>query len=234
MEASVSGLYHSSDFYNVVKSLLRKLLFALHPQIEQDRHCPPDFGQLKMRVWILMLDSAKKSAFYTVLQIVNQILLWIELEMFAPPTSEHMGELVSKASTNALQHMESTFGSATSTSCGRKVDMSVRIRFKSSTASSEICRKQQKKSVRLNAAIMLELESCDLNINHSYPIIAEGQALELNFYTLRRYGIVLGAGKASTKVALHSQVEHLKAFFGPDVIFILLAFKEAFQVQIVI
>ena len=91
MEASLlPGLDSSSDSYKLVKSLLRELLLALHPQIEHDRHCLPDFGQLKKRVWGLLPDIAEKTASYTTLQIVNQILLWIELGMFVPPTSEHV------------------------------------------------------------------------------------------------------------------------------------------------
>ncbi|KAF9146474.1 hypothetical protein BG015_011579, partial [Linnemannia schmuckeri] len=91
--------------------------------------------------------------------------------------------------------------------------------LKSSTASPETTHKQQKKSVRLNAAILLELEWRGLKISQSYPIIAEGQALGLNFYTLKRHGGVLGAGKAAVKgVVLPSQVEQLKAFFESDAI----------------
>ena len=119
------------------------------------------------------------------------------------------------------------------------MDLSIRIRvenqwkteiaifeFKSSTATQEMCRKQQKKSVRLNAAILLELEARGLDINKSFPVIAEGQALGMNFYTLRRFGEVLGAGKSTPKgIFLPSQVEHLKAFLESDTMMTLLAFK---------
>lgn len=158
------------------------------------------------------------------------------------------GELVSKASTHARQRTEDAFGSTTSTSCGRKVDLSIRIRvenqwrteiaifeFKSSTATQGICRKQQKKSVRLNAAILLELEARGLDISKSFPVIAEGQALGMNFYTLRRFGEVLGAGKSTSKgIFLPSQVEHLKAFLESDTMMTLLAFKVCWHYQKVI
>lgn len=149
------------------------------------------------------------------------------------------GELISKASTLARQRTEDVFGSTTSTPCGRKVDLSIRIRvenqwkteiavfeFKSSTATRETCRRQQKKSVRLNAAILLELEARGLDISRSFPVIAEGQALGMNFYTLRRFGEVLGAGKSTPSgIFLPSQVEHLKAFLESDTMMILFAFK---------
>ncbi|KAF9433148.1 hypothetical protein BGZ76_009827 [Entomortierella beljakovae] len=260
----------SSDVSKLEKCLLRKLLLALHPQIDRDRHCPPDFRQLKKMVWTLLLDTPERTESYTTLQIVNQILHWIELGMFAPPTSEHVfvsawsllfntllldtniraipGELISKASTSARQRTETTYGSTTMTPCGRKVDMSIHIHvdnhwkseiaifeFKTSTASPgnpdwlparRLLRNQQKKSVRLNAAILLDIERQGLNVSQSYPIIAEGQALGLSFYTLRRYEDILDAGKATARgISLPSQVEHLKAFLESDAILTLLAFK---------
>lgn len=149
------------------------------------------------------------------------------------------GELVSKASTKARQKIESIYGATTSTACGRKVDMSIRIRFddrwqhevaifefKASTATRAICEKQQKKSVRLNAAILHDLEAKGLDISKSYPIIAEGQALGLDFYTLRRYDNILGAGRSTSKgISLPSHVDQLKSFFESEAILTLLAFK---------
>lgn len=167
----------NSDIYLSVMGLLRDLLVALHPQIDHDRHCPPQFGQLKKCVWNLLCSTPEKTAVYTILQIMNQIILWIELGVFETPTSEQVyvsawsllfnillsdsgiraipGELVSKASTNARQRTEDAFGSTTSASCGRKVDLSIRIRvdnqwkteiaifeFKSSSSTPEICKKQ--------------------------------------------------------------------------------------------
>ncbi|KAG0304985.1 hypothetical protein BGZ98_004745 [Dissophora globulifera] len=258
----LAGLDSSSDPYMSVKGLLDDLLQSLHPQIGSDRYCLPELGRLKKRVWRLLCDATENTAVYTTLQIMNQIILWIELGMFVSPTSEQVyvtawslifnillfgtniraipGELVSKATAHERQRTENAFGCTTSTPCGRKVDLSIRIKvdnqwrteiaifeFKLSTATQEICRRQQKKSVRLNAAILLELETRGLDISKSFPVIAEGQALSMNFYSLRRFGEVLGAGKSTSKgIFLPSQVEHLKAFLESDTIMTLLSFKE--------
>ncbi|KAF9946175.1 hypothetical protein BGZ72_000563 [Mortierella alpina] len=162
-----------------------------------------------------------EKAKYPTLLIVQQILLWVELDMFSPPTSEHVyvsawamlfnillsgKTLASKASTSTRQLVEDEFGSTTSTACGRKVDLVIRIQtengwkteiaifeFKTSTSTKQMCEKQQKKSARLNAATLLELETRGLNLQNSYPVIAEGQGLCLHFYTLKRYEDILGA-----------------------------------------
>ncbi|KAG0290478.1 hypothetical protein BGZ96_006066 [Linnemannia gamsii] len=251
----------NSDIYLSVTGLLRDLLVALHPQIDHDRHCPPQFGQLKKCVWLC--STPEKTAVYRILQIMNQIILWIELGLFETPTSEQVyvsawsllfnillsdsgiraipGDLVSKASANARQQTEDAFGSTTSASRGRKVDLSIRIRvdnqwkteiaifeFKSSSSTPEMCKKQQQKSVRINAAILLDLASRGLHIDKSYPIIAEGRALGMDFYTLRRYQDVLGAGRSTPKgVSLPSQVDDLKSFLESDTMITLLAFRES-------
>lgn len=117
--------------------------------------------------------------------------------------------------------------------------MSIRIRFddnwrhevaifefKATTATQAMCEKQQRKSVRLNAALLYDLEAKGLDITKSYPIIAEGQALGLDFYALRRYDEILGAGRSTTKgISLPSHVDQLKAFFESETLFILLSFK---------
>lgn len=74
----------------------------------------------------------------------------------------------------------------------------------------DICEKQQKKSVRLNAAILLELEARGLDLQHSHPIIVEGLGLGFDFYTPRRYDDVLGA--TAKGVSLPPQVSELKSF----------------------
>ncbi|KAG0040473.1 hypothetical protein BGZ83_002531 [Gryganskiella cystojenkinii] len=255
-------LDYDSDQYISAKDLLADLLQSLHPRIGIDRYCPPELGRLKKRVWRLLCDTAENTTTSMILQIVNQITLWIELGMFVSPTSEHVyvsawsmifnilllgtniraipGELASKSTARERQRTERVFGSTTSTPCGRKVDLSIRIKvdnewkteiaafeFKSSTAGLEICERQQKKSVRLNAAILLGLEARGLDITKSFPVIAEGQALHMNFYTLRRFGEVLGAGRSTTNgIFLPSQVEDLKSFFQSDTITTLLSLKE--------
>ena len=98
--------------------------------------------------------------------------------------------------------------------------------FKAATATQAVCERQQKKSVRRNAAILLDPEAKGLDTSKSYPIITEGQALGLDFYALRRYDEVLGAGRSTTKgISLPAHVGQLTAFFESKTIFILLAFK---------
>ncbi|KAF9156445.1 hypothetical protein BG015_005169 [Linnemannia schmuckeri] len=140
------------------------------------------------------------------------------------------GELDSKSSTKAYQEAESKYRSTCSTACDRKVDMSIRIRFdgkwwpkvaifefKVTTATQAVCEKQQKKSVRLDTAILYER----LDINKSYTIVAEDQALGIDFSALRRYGDVLGAGRSTTKgITFPSQVDQFKAFFESETMFI--------------
>ncbi|KAF9176370.1 hypothetical protein BGZ50_000887, partial [Haplosporangium sp. Z 11] len=266
-ESRLSELDPQSETHKTVTGLLAELLEALYPELDKDRYCEPDFVQLQKKVWQLLQDAASsrhtlaEKAKYTTLQIIQQVLLWIELGLFTPPTSEHVyvsawamllnillfdttvraipGELVSKASTSARQLVEDEFGSTTSMSCGRKVDLSIRIQvdggwkteiavfeFKTSTSTRQMCEKQQKKSVRLNAAILLELEARGLDLQHSYPIIAEGRGLGLDFYTLKRYDDILGAGRSTAKgLSLPSQVSLLKTFLQSNSILILLSFK---------
>ncbi|KAG0249338.1 hypothetical protein DFQ27_000180, partial [Actinomortierella ambigua] len=69
--------------------------------------------------------------------------------------------------------------------------------FKQANASQRVCDIQQKKSVRLNAAILVDFEARGLDLSHHYPIIAEGKGLSMDFYALRRYGDILGAGRAT-------------------------------------
>ncbi|KAF9321078.1 hypothetical protein BG006_002685 [Podila minutissima] len=203
--------------YQCIKALLKDLLKTLHPSTTNtsslNNRGKPQFQPLKRRVWTLLSEAEEETA---------------------------KGELVSKASTQARQEAESKYGPTSSTACGRKVDMSIRIRFddkwrhevaifefKATTATRAVCEKQQKKSVRLNAAILHDLEAKGLDISKNYPIIAEGQALGLDFYALRRYDEVLGAGRSTSKgIALPSHVDQLKAFFESETIFTLLAFKE--------
>ncbi|KAF9579439.1 hypothetical protein BGW38_004295 [Lunasporangiospora selenospora] len=256
----------NSAEYQDIKLLLDDLLTTLYPAISNssstNNRRKPYFQSLKRRVWALLSQLEEESIKYTTLQIVTQILLWIELDIFASPTSEHVfvsswstlfnillhdtplravpGELISKASAKARQEAKSKYGSTCSTPCGRKVDMSIRIRFdgkwqhevaifefKREMATRSVRERQQKKSVRLNAAILYDLEAKGLDIEKSYPIIAEGLGLGLDFYTLRRYNDVLGAGRSTVKgISIPPSVDQLKAFFESETMFILLAFKE--------
>jgi hypothetical protein len=134
--------------------------------------------------------------------------------------------------------VEDEFGSTTSTPCGRKVDLSIRIQldngwktkiaifeFKASTSTRKMCEKQQK-SVHLNAEILLELEARGLDLQHSFPIIAESRGLGLDFYTIRRNDDILGAGRSTANgLPLPSQVPQLKIFLQSNGILTLLSFR---------
>ncbi|KAG9064472.1 hypothetical protein KI688_003662 [Linnemannia hyalina] len=223
----LSSVGPESQIHTAAKDVLATLLKALYSNLDKDQYSEPDFVNLQQKMWQLLSETAssKKTqeakARYITLQVVQQIVLWIELKVFVPPTSEHVfvsawttllnillhdtsmraipGELASKASARARQAAEQAYGSTTSTPCGRKIDISTRIQvrnewkqeiaifeFKSSQATKQMLQRQQNKSVRLNAAIMMDLETHGLNIEHSYPIIAEGQGLSEH---LRRYAI---------------------------------------------
>ncbi|KAF9273021.1 hypothetical protein BGZ88_004153, partial [Linnemannia elongata] len=182
---------NSAD-YRDIKALLEDLLKHLYPTIADINSMyrgKPRFRSLKRRVWTLLSEADEETARYTILQIVSQVLLWIELGQFVSPTSEHvlcragapsstfcclthLSELF--PSTQARQRAESEYGSTSSAACGRKVDMSIRIRFddnwrhevaifefKATTATRAMCEKQQKKSVRLNAAPYMILRPKD-------------------------------------------------------------------------
>ncbi|KAF9944520.1 hypothetical protein BGZ65_011925, partial [Modicella reniformis] len=116
------------------------------------------------------------------------------------------GELGSRASRESRSLTERVFGRKTATSTNpRKVDLTIRVFVEKSWAdeicvfeckpevSDLICQQQQDKSVRLNTAILLALEEKGLDITQWHPIIAETRALSIDFYTLRRYGDVVGA-----------------------------------------
>ncbi|KAF9346029.1 hypothetical protein BGX26_002498 [Mortierella sp. AD094] len=70
---------------------------------------------------------------------------------------------------------------------------------KTGTSPDDLCKKQQQKAVRLNEAILLDLESKGVNISQDFPLIAEGRGLSLHLVTLKRYGDVLGAGHATAQ-----------------------------------
>lgn len=89
-----------------------------------------------------------------------------------------------------------------------------------------ICEVQQGKSVRLNTAILLALEEKGLEIARWHPIIAETRALSVDFYTLRRYDDVIGAGRTTQeKVWLPSGYTQLDAFLSSRSFEVLLGFR---------
>ncbi|KAG9071688.1 hypothetical protein KI688_005901 [Linnemannia hyalina] len=185
----------NSDTHKAVKEVLERLLNALYPSLEKDRYADPQFVQLQKTIWQGLCHA---------------------VDLKQTVSGMATGELISKSSTDARQLAEAEFGSTTSSVSGRKVDMSLRIQvdnqwrseiavfeFKTASASQHICDIQQKKSVRLNAAILMDLEERGLDLTRHYPIIAEGKGLSMDFYALRRHGDVLGAGRAT---------EHLRRF----------------------
>lgn len=79
--------------YKTIKAMLKDLSKTLHPASEtstKDYRGKPQFQSLKRRVWTLLSEAQEETTGYTTLQIVSQILLWIELGIFASPTSEHV------------------------------------------------------------------------------------------------------------------------------------------------
>ncbi|KAF9580570.1 hypothetical protein BGW38_002722 [Lunasporangiospora selenospora] len=219
MESFLPPLDPKSQTYTTINDVRATLLNALYPSLNIDQYCEPDFVNLQQKMWQLLSEAASSKK---------------------TQEGKTSGELASKASASARQIAEQTYGSTTSTPYGRKIDMSIRIQvqnewrqeviifeFKSSQVTKLMLQRQQRKSVRLNAAIILDLEARGLNIERSFPIVAEGQGLSLDFYTIRRYGDVLGAGRATAKgISLPSQLSELKTFLQGDTIATLLAFRE--------
>lgn len=134
--------------------------------------------------------------------------------------------------------MEAKYGVTTKNVRGRKVDVSVRVfanntwnneicifEFKTSMASDQICAKQQRKSVRINTAVLHDLEFKGVDTCRHFPIIAEGRGFCLSFYTLKRSGNVITAGKSTRGTAwIPSDMVQLKQFLKSDSIQILLKF----------
>ncbi|KAF9991523.1 hypothetical protein BGZ79_004359 [Entomortierella chlamydospora] len=121
----------------------------------------------------------------------------------------------------------------------RKVDQTLRVMvdgawsgevaiFESKPVVSDAtCEKQHNKSIRLNSAILNNLESHGLDICRWYPIIAETRAASVDFYTIRKYEDVLGVGRATIKkcwIPTHSS--QLKGFLRSGTMETLLGFRQ--------
>ncbi|KAF9154471.1 hypothetical protein BGX21_004714, partial [Mortierella sp. AD011] len=150
------------------------------------------------------------------------------------------GELTSEASKKNRRLAEDEFGGETVESKkGRKVDLTLRVMVAGGAWKGEVavfegkpqvsdktCQVQQQKSVRLNAAILSDLEDLGLNTNQTYLVVAETRALAVDFYTLKRYGDVFGAGRATERrVWLPGHPTELKAFLRSDSLQVLLGFR---------
>ncbi|KAG0329180.1 hypothetical protein BG004_002386, partial [Podila humilis] len=150
------------------------------------------------------------------------------------------GELASQAAKAVRLYVEGEYGVTTKNVGGRKVDISVRVfannswdneisifEFKTSKATDLICEQQQRKSVRLNTAILHDLEHKGIDTSNHFPIIAEGRDCCLSLYTLKRKGNVMVAGKSTREVAwIPSDMVQLKQFLKSDSIHVLLNFAD--------
>ncbi|KAF9538391.1 hypothetical protein EC957_006863 [Mortierella hygrophila] len=150
------------------------------------------------------------------------------------------GELASQAARDVRLHVESKYGVTTKSVRGRKVDISLRVfannhwnnkicvfEFKTGTASNMVCTGQQLKAVRLNTSVLHDLEFKGVDTCKHYPIIAEGRGLCLSFYTLKRNGNVITAGKSTNGVVwIPSDLVQLKQFLKSDSMQILLKFAD--------
>ncbi|KAG0327416.1 glucosyltransferase [Dissophora globulifera] len=67
--------------------------------------------------------------------------------------------------------------------------------------SDATCERQHNKSIRLNAAILNNLESHGLDICRWYPITTETKASSADFYTIKKYEDVLGDKRVSISIA---------------------------------
>ncbi|KAF9175266.1 hypothetical protein BGX21_008483 [Mortierella sp. AD011] len=152
------------------------------------------------------------------------------------------GELASKASKSCRKITETEFGKSTQGASGRKVDITIRVLAEGAwtgeiavfeckpTVSDSICARQLKKSVQLNAAILLDLERQGLDIAQWFPIIAESRGMALDFYTLKRYDDILGVGRSTARRAwLPSHPSQLLAFLRSDTLHVLLGFRVGFE-----
>ncbi|KAF9377628.1 hypothetical protein BGX21_003136 [Mortierella sp. AD011] len=151
------------------------------------------------------------------------------------------GELGSQASKHFRQLTEQEFGiksSSTNSRMARKVDQTLRVMvdgawsgevaiFESKPVVSDAtCRIQHSKSIRLNAAILLELESHGLDICQWHPIIAETRAATVDFYTIKKYEDVLGVGRATIqKCWIPTHSSQLKGFLRSGTLEMLLGFR---------
>lgn len=88
--------------------------------------------------------------------------------------------------------------------------------LKPASASLRIRDIQQKNSIPLNAAILVDLEARGLDPIHNYPLIVEAKGISMDFYALSRYCDVIGAVRATGKgIILPSYISGLRTFLLP-------------------
>ncbi|KAF9991380.1 hypothetical protein BGZ79_004597, partial [Entomortierella chlamydospora] len=212
----LSVIHTSSDASSIVKRKLLVVVSYICTLLESNQLIPPSTEHVFVSVWTYIL---------------NYLLDWNIMRGIP-------GELGSSATKDARLVIESEFGNTTKYVMGRKVDVSLRINadfnwesevavfeFKPKNVSTATCNKQQKKAVRINAAILLGLEKRGLDIGTHFPVIAEGRGLVLDLYALRRYEDVLGAGKTARAWLPYDELS-LKEWLLSDSVHILLAFTK--------
>ncbi|KAK3806484.1 MAG: hypothetical protein J3Q66DRAFT_359239 [Benniella sp.] len=211
--------FKTEAYQEAVKGILSDMLHALCPGIESDTLAVPHLKGLQkwVRVQLAKIDetpAAFRETREKVLEVVSYLCTVITSKGLALPNTEYVFVSVWSHVLNLLFDSNlvpsDPLGSAASESgeagngegtwghhkicCGKEVDISIRIEQNSDwdTADSKesICNRHQRKSVRLNTAILLELEKRGLDATKYFPVIAEGNWRAVHFYTLCRYGDV--------------------------------------------
>ncbi|KAF9097126.1 hypothetical protein BGX27_001001 [Mortierella sp. AM989] len=149
-------------------------------------------------------------------------------------------ELTSETSKKNRQLAEDEFGGETVESKrGRKADLTLRVMVSGGAWKGEVavfegrpqvsdktCQTQLQKSVRLNTAILSDLENLGVDVNKTYLVAAETRALDVDFYTLKRHGSVFGDGRATERrVWLPEHPTELMTFLRSDSLQVLLGFR---------
>ncbi|KAG0249829.1 hypothetical protein DFQ27_009764 [Actinomortierella ambigua] len=152
-----------------------------------------------------------------------------------------IGESVSKASADARRRAETGQGLENSKApAGRKGDTALWIQLdndlqtaiavfeiKSANSSAQALETQQEESILRNMALLWDLQKRGLNHVQQYPVVAVGEGLRLDLYTLRRYDDIFGAGWATkNRMVLPEDDWGLKSFLQGEGLATLFALKE--------
>ncbi|KAF9899454.1 hypothetical protein EC991_008861, partial [Linnemannia zychae] len=180
------------------------------------------YGSLLQCVGPRLARASKEK--YLILKIVSQVLHWLENDIFTAPLSEHVFVSAWSDILNTLFAQSGLLGIPIFVDKSWADEICV---FECKPeVSDQVCQMQQGKSVRLNTATLLNLEEKGLDIKQWHPIVAETRALSVDFYTLRRYDDVIGAGRAThEKVWLPSGYTKLDAFLSSRSFEVLLGFR---------
>ncbi|KAG0250331.1 hypothetical protein BG011_008422 [Mortierella polycephala] len=226
----------------------RSLRIKVWSQLAELGATPPATRNMRQRVAVLQvvdhictLISTNHLALPTTEHVIVSVWSFVLAVMLGGQVVRGIpGELASPAAKDVRLHVESKYGVTTKSMRGRKVDISVRVfannhwnneicvfEFKPGTASDVICTGQQLKAVRLNTSVLHDLEFKGVDTSKNYPIVAEGRGLCLSFYTLKRNGNVITAGRSTNGVVwIPSDVVQLKQFLKSESMQILLNFSD--------